>query len=295
MPPEIRDRIFKHVLLEHPEWSITVHIAVRHKNIQYFNPQTKTAIPPSRARPQVQVLRTCKQIHSEYRQVIEKNRVFAWTHSWEFVRAFTLSKWGFGVEAMDDITSVELFVNFTHGDLDLDFWSKAWVRKKDCVYAFGRYSSAWKALKQVKLYPFDGDSEETQHLVYGIRSNSARFMLRGEKLDFEDCHRGFGTALTSLDTAVDNVAFPHKIRRANGRVETLTQKLDLGLKWNDYSDEYHEKNWNTLTAILRACNAAFGGGEIWVDGVLCWKDNVEQACMRSIEDLRLWQRMMIGV
>ncbi|TGO49403.1 hypothetical protein BCON_0211g00210 [Botryotinia convoluta] len=294
LPTEIRDQIFKYVLLEHPGWSIMVCTTDgRHKHMHYIDPKTKKLIPSSESRPQVQVLRICKQIHSEYRQVIWKNRSFAWTCSSQFVEAFRFSRWGFFVDTIDNITSLELFINFTRSDPYLATWSQAWYRCKHESDAFGRYTSTWKALRQVKLHLFGNgcDAPRTRGFVYGIRSNRRGFMSPGDELDFVDCHRGFVTVLESLHRAVGNIAFPHKIRRANGRVEKLTQILDLGLKWNDYSDEYHKKNWVTLTAILKACNAAFEGGEIWVDGILCWKDNVEQACMKSIEDISTSARL----
>ncbi|KAM0136188.1 hypothetical protein ACHAO1_004665 [Botrytis cinerea] len=160
--------------------------------------------------------------------------------------------------------------------------------------AFGRYAMTWKALKQVKLHLFDGrENAQNSRFVYGIGSSRRGFLLPGEELDLAYCSIGFTSVLRSLDAAVNKIAFPRKIKRADGRWEKLTQILELGVKWNDYSDKYHEENWATLTAILRVCNEAFGGGELWIDGILCWKDDVEQECMKSIEDLRFFQRMQI--
>ncbi|TGO27251.1 hypothetical protein BPAE_0045g00500 [Botrytis paeoniae] len=293
-PTEIRDQIFKYVLLEHPEWSIMMCTTDgRHKHMHYIDPKIKKLIPRSEAQPQVQVLRICKQIRSEYGQVIWKNRSFAWTDSSLFVEAFRFSRWRFFLDTVDNITSVELFLDFTRSDLYLTIWSQPWYTPKYDSDAFGRYTSTWKALRQVKLHIFGNRREtlRTRGFVYGIRSNRQGFMSPGDELNSVDCHRGFVTVLKSLRNAVGNIAFPHKIRRANGRVEKLTQILDLGLKWNDYTDEYHKKNWAVLTAILKACNAAFEGGEIWIDGILCWKDNVEQACMKSIEDVSTSARL----
>ncbi|TGO36435.1 hypothetical protein BHYA_0125g00330 [Botrytis hyacinthi] len=296
-PTEIRDKIFKHVLLEHPEWSIMISTPDGERiDMHYIDLKDNKLAHISEARPQVQVLRTCRQIHSEYKEVFWKNRSFAWNDSSKFVETVTFSRCNLFNGTIDNITSLELIIEFTRSDPHLATWSRALRKYRHDSDAFGRYTSTWKALKQVKLHLFgDGyGSPVTQGFVYGIRSNRRGFMSPGDELDFIDCHRGFAMVLESLDGAVDNIAFPHKIRRADGRVEKLTQILDLGLKWNDYSNEYHKKNWVTLTAILKACNAAFEGGEIWVDGILCWKDNVEQACMKSIKDVRLYQRMMIS-
>ncbi|KAF7920943.1 hypothetical protein BELL_0062g00130 [Botrytis elliptica] len=296
LPTEIRDRIFNYVLLEHPEWSIMMCSTFEGRliHMHYIDPKSKRLIPRSEARPQVQVLLICKQTHRQYRHVIWENRSFAWNCSSQFVKAFRFPH-RVSVDAIDNLTSLELFICFTRNDPYLATWSQAWNKRKYEMDAFGRYTSTWNALRQVKLHLFgDRDAPRSRSFVYGIRSNRRGFMSPGNKLDLIDCHRGFVMILESLHIAVSNIAFPHRIRRANGRVEKLTQILDLGLKWNDYSDKYHKKNWATLTAILEACNAAFEGGEIWMDGILCWKDNVEQVCMKSIEDVRRCQRMMIS-
>ncbi|TGO45854.1 hypothetical protein BOTNAR_0633g00030 [Botryotinia narcissicola] len=286
-PTEILDNIFKHVLLEHPEWSIMISTPDGERiDMHYIDLKDKKVALISEARPQVQVLRTCKQIHSEYREVFWKNRSFTWNDPSKFVETVAFSRQNFFKDTINNITRLEHIIEFTRSDPHLATWFRALQKAKHEHDAFGRYTSTWKALKQVKLHLFgDGcGSPITRSFVYGIRSNRNGFMAPGDELDLIDCHRGFALILESLDGALDSIAFPHKIRRADGRVEKLTQILDLGLKWNDYSDAYHKKNWVTLTAILKACNAAFEGAEIWIDGVLCWKDNVEQACMKSIED-----------
>lgn len=264
--------------------------------MHYIDLKKKNLTPISESRPQIQVLRTCKKIYREYTQVFWKNRSFAWNESSKFLETVKFSRWSFFKDTINNITSLELVIEFTRSDPHLATWSQAWQKRKFEPDAFGRYTSTWKALKQVKLHLLgDGyGSPIRRSFVYGIRSNRRGFISPGDELDLIDCHRGFANVLESLHSAVGNIAFPHRIRRADGRVEKLTQILDLGLLWNDYSEEYHKKNWVTLTAILKACNDAFEGGEIWVDGILCWKDNVEQACMKSIGDVRLYQRMMIS-
>ncbi|TEY83821.1 hypothetical protein BOTCAL_0024g00300 [Botryotinia calthae] len=296
LPTETRDRIFNYVFLEHPEWSIGVSTSnLGFTSTYYIDPKTKKTIPRSEARPQFQVLRTCTQIYQEYRHLIWKNRSFAWNCGLEFAQVCRMSRRGLLANSLDNITSLELFVDWTGSRSYLKSCSREWEKSRYDEDAFGRYTMTWKALKQVKLHLFDGhrDAQNSRQLVYGIRSNRRRLLL-GDELDMEYCNVGFATVMRSLDRAVNNIAFPYKIKRADGRLEKLTQILELGLKWNDYSDEYHKENWATLTATLRICNEAFGGGEIWIDGMLCWKDNVEQACMKSFEELQWCQRMQIS-
>ncbi|KAK6591686.1 hypothetical protein H4I96_12242 [Botrytis cinerea] len=263
LPTEARDQIFNYVFLEHPEWSIKVCTSnLGFTSAYYLDTKAKKIIPRSEAQPQFQVLRC---------------------HDGAFL-----------ANSLDNITSLELFVNWRGSKSYLASCSREWAKSQYDADAFGRYAMTWKALKQVKLHLFDGrENAQNSRFVYGIGSSRRGFLLPGEKLDLAYCSIGFTSVLRSLDAAVNKIAFPRKIKRADGRWEKLTQILELGVKWNDYSDKYHEENWATLTAILRVCNEAFGGGELWIDGILCWKDDVEQECMKSIEDLRFFQRMQI--
>ncbi|EMR90920.1 hypothetical protein BcDW1_379 [Botrytis cinerea BcDW1] len=295
LPTEARDQIFNYVFLEHPEWSIKVCTSnLGFTSAYYLDTKAKKIIPRSEAQPQFQVLRTCTQIYQEYRQVIWKNRSFGWNCGLEFAQVCRMSRRGLLANSLDNITSLELFVNWRGSKSYLASCSREWAKSQYDADAFGRYAMTWKALKQVKLHLFDGrENAQNSRFVYGIGSSRRGFLLPGEELDLAYCSIGFTSVLRSLDAAVNKIAFPRKIKRADGRWEKLTQILELGVKWNDYSDKYHEENWATLTAILRVCNEAFGGGELWIDGILCWKDDVEQECMKSIEDLRFFQRMQI--
>ncbi|KAF7871866.1 hypothetical protein EAF04_003973 [Stromatinia cepivora] len=244
LPIEVRRVVFEHVLLEHPEWSITTWTTNGDKSLRYFDTKTKETIDQRRAKPQVQVLRICRAINIKCQEIIWKHRAFVWLQTSEFYRLCHQNNDALKLDRMETISNVELIFDYT-----------LYKRESGMDNVYEHFSP--EVMKRVRK---PGN--------YQIGEDNFILLLR------------------LLRMAVERRRFPDHIPQADGSRREVERILDFDFKWDAYHDTVHERNWSTISDILKACHTAFGGGELWAGGVLCWKDNVMQAHMNSIKDLR---------
>jgi hypothetical protein len=148
-----------------------------------------------------------------------------------------------------------------------------------------------KALKRVKVHLFRGQDEEYRGAAGDMYGFSPEVIQRIQlpAYNWKD-ENSFVRILSMFKRVVDKGIFPDRVKQADGSWRQVERIMDFRLKWFDYSRNYHEKNWRAISAILKACHTAFGGGELWADGILCWKENIAQPCMNSYGNMRSDER-----
>ncbi|KAJ8059175.1 hypothetical protein OCU04_012148 [Sclerotinia nivalis] len=281
LPIEVRRIVFEHVLLEHPEWSITTWTTNGDKSLRYFDTKTKETIDQRRAKPQVQVPRICRAINTECQDIIWKHRAFVWLQTSDFYRLCHQNNDAFKLDRMETISNVELMFDYTLYKRESLVW--CYILGKCLTPA--QMTNKWQNLKRMKVYLYNSHTDENN--VYGHFSPEVMKRVRNPK-NHQLGEDNFILLLRLLKMAVERRWFPDHIPQADGSRREVERILDFDFKWDAYHDTVHERNWSTISDILKACHTAFGGGELWAGGVLCWKNKVMQAHMRSIKDLRTY-------
>ncbi|KAG4033413.1 hypothetical protein MFRU_005g04200 [Monilinia fructicola] len=284
LPTDVRLLIFEEVLLEHPQLRIRMRSDCRF--FHYADSKTRELIDPEIAKPQVQVLRTCKKINDECKDIILKKRTFSWDNNWYFLHTIYLEA-SHKMARVGSISNVELtFDSYSpHYYYQLEVLDYLYTLDCDSI---ARHWSNLKRIKVIISYRDDMKLDESGE-IYGLLPKAIKDLESPPEQWRESGYyeNGFIKMLAIIkETAGKDGILPDRIEREDDSWRRVERIMDFDFKWDDYSDSYHEKNWSVIYNILKACHTSFGGGELWSGGILCWKENVAQAHMNSIDDWR---------